>query len=164
MEGRLTQGERLPSSRALALHLQISRSTVNLAYDQLLAEGYIEAMAYKGYFISKIEKPLRLEKTDENNTASVVEEKKYQFHFTSNGIDMKEFPYRTWQRITKEVLNDESKELFALGKPQGDLELRQTIAQYLFAARGVICSPKQIVIGAGNDYLLILKMRFWRAD
>lgn len=156
LEGRLTQGERLPSSRALALHLQISRSTVNLAYDQLLAEGYIEAVAYKGYFVSKIEKPLRLEKADENNTAGVVEEKKYQFHFTSNGIDMKEFPYRTWQRITKEVLNDESKELFALGKPQGDLELRQTIAQYLFAARGVICSPKQIVIGAGNDYLLIL--------
>ena len=97
LEGRLTQGERLPSSRALALHLQISRSTVNLAYDQLLAEGYIEAMAYKGYFISKIEKPLRLEKTDENNTASVVEEKKYQFHFKTNNLQ-----FNTYQNLHQE--------------------------------------------------------------
>lgn len=156
LEGRLAQGERLPSSRALAVHLQISRSTVNLAYDQLMAEGYIEALAYKGYFVSKIEKPLKLEKTDKNGTQKDAEEKKYQYHFTANGIDMKEFPYRTWQRITKEVLNDESKELFALGKPQGDLELRETIARYLFAARGVMCSPEQIIVGAGNDYLLIL--------
>ncbi len=156
LEGRLTQGERLPSSRALALHLQISRSTVNLAYEQLLAEGYIEAVPCRGYFVSKVEKALHLEKAEERTSDFNAIEKKYQYHFTSNGIDMKEFPYRTWRRITKEILIDDSKELFSLGKPQGDLELRETIAQYLFAARGVICSPKQIVVGAGNDYLLIL--------
>jgi len=156
LEGRLTQGERLPSSRALAVHLQISRSTINLAYEQLLAEGYIEAIACKGYFISKVEKPLRLEKEKEQMKDSVGDETKYQYHFTPNGIDMKEFPYRTWRRITKEILIDDSKELFALGKPQGDLELRETISRYLFAARGVVCTPEQIVVGAGNDYLLIL--------
>ena len=156
LEGRLTQGERLPSSRALAEHLQISRSTINLAYEQLLAEGYIEAVACKGYFISKVEKPLRLEKTKEQEKDSTEGEAKYQYHFTPNGIDMKEFPYRTWRRITKEILIDDSKELFALGKPQGDLELRETIAKYLFAARGVVCTPEQIIVGAGNDYLLIL--------
>ena len=156
LEGRLTQGERLPSSRALALHLQISRSTINLAYEQLLAEGYIEAVPCKGYFVSKVEKPLHLEKERNRILDSDIVEKKYQYHFTSNGIDMKEFPYRTWRRINKEILIDDSKELFSLGKPQGDLELRQTIARYLFAARGVICSPEQIVVGAGNDYLLIM--------
>lgn len=156
LEGRLTQGERLPSSRALALHLQISRSTINLAYDQLLAEGYIVAVPCKGYFISKVEKPLHLEQDKKQIRETDAEEKKYRYHFTSNGIDMKEFPYRTWRRITKEILIDDSKELFSLGRPQGDQELRETIAQYLFAARGVICSPRQIVVGAGNDYLLIL--------
>jgi len=95
LEGRLTQGERLPSSRALAEHLQVSRSTVNLAYEQLLAEGYIEAVAYKGYFISKVEKPLRLEKEKEHPENREEAGKKYRYHFTSNGIDMKEFPYRT---------------------------------------------------------------------
>ena len=156
LEGRLTQGERLPSSRALALYLQISRSTINLAYEQLLAEGYVEAIPCKGYFVSKVEKPLRLEKEKNKSVDNDIMEKKYQYHFTSNGIDMKEFPYRTWRRITKEILSDDSIELFSLGKPQGDLELRRTIAQYLFAARGVICNPEQIVVGAGNDYLLIL--------
>ena len=156
LEGRLTQGERLPSSRALAEHLQVSRSTVNLAYEQLLAEGYIEAVAYKGYFISKVEKPLRLEQEKTQKKDKEETEKKYRYHFTSNGIDMKEFPYHTWRRITKEILIEDSKELFSLGKPQGDLELRETIAQYLFAARGVVCTPEQIVVGAGNDYLLIL--------
>lgn len=156
LEGRLTQGERLPSSRTLALHLEVSRSTVNLAYEQLVAEGYLEALAHKGYFVSKIERPLKLERAGKSKEEKKREEKAYQYHFTPNGIDMKEFPYRTWRRITKEVLIEDSKELFALGKPQGDLELRQTISQYLFAARGVICSAEQIVIGAGNDYLLIL--------
>ena len=164
LEGRLAQGERLPSSRALAEHLQISRSTINLAYEQLLAEGYIEAVACKGYFISKVEKPLRLEKTKEQTKDSTEGETKYQYHFTPNGIDMKEFPYRTWRRITKEILIDDSKELFALGKPQGDLELRETIAKYLFAARGVVCTPEQIVVGAGNDYLLILLQLLLKKD
>lgn len=164
LEGRLTQGERLPSSRALAQHLQISRSTINLAYEQLLAEGYIEAVACKGYFISKVEKPLRLEKTKEQIMDPGMEETKYQYHFNPNGIDMKEFPYRTWRRITKEILIDDSKELFSLGKPQGDLELRETISKYLFAARGVVCTPEQIVVGAGNDYLLILLQMLLNKD
>ena len=156
LEGRLTQGERLPSSRALAGYLQISRSTINLAYEQLLAEGYIDAVACKGYFVGRVEKPLRLEKVKEEQKNTAETEMRYQYHFTPNGIDMKEFPYRTWRKITKEILIDDSKELFSLGKPQGDLELRETIAKYLFAARGVVCTPKQIVVGAGNDYLLIL--------
>ena len=156
LEGRLTQGERLPSSRALAGHLQISRSTINLAYEQLLAEGYVDAVACKGYFVGRVEKPLRLEKVKEEQKNTAETEMRYQYHFTPNGIDMKEFPYRTWRKITKEILIDDSKELFSLGKPQGDLELRETIAKYLFAARGVVCTPKQIVVGAGNDYLLIL--------
>ena len=164
LEGRLTQGEKLPSSRALAEHLQISRSTINLAYEQLLAEGYIEAVACKGYFISKVEKPLRLENIREQLVNQDAEETKYPYHFTPNGIDMKEFPYRTWRRITKEILIDDSKELFSLGKPQGDFELRETIARYLFAARGVLCTPEQIVVGAGNDYLLILLQMLLKKD
>lgn len=69
---------------------------------------------------------------------------------------MSVFPYRTWRRINREILNSDRKELFSLGEPQGDLNLRETIAQYLFAARGVLCQPDQIILGAGNDYLLVL--------
>ena len=48
--GRLKSGERLPSTRALSRHLEVSRSTVELAYEQLLSEGYVEAQPYRGFF------------------------------------------------------------------------------------------------------------------
>ncbi len=55
VEGRMLQNEKLPSTRALSLYLQVSRSTITLAYEQLLAEGYIEARQGSGYFVSKID-------------------------------------------------------------------------------------------------------------
>ncbi len=156
IEGRLTPGERLPSSRSLALHLQVSRSTVNLAYEQLLAEGYLEAFPCKGYFVSRLEEALEVEKRVIQPGQPRMREQVFPYHFTPNGIDMKEFPFSTWRRITKEVLQDDRQELFALGQPQGDEALRENIARYLFASRGVMCSKEQIVVGAGNDYLLML--------
>ena len=59
-EGKLLRGERLPSTRSLAENLQISRSTVELAYEQLLSEGYIESQPYRGYFVSKVEELFQL--------------------------------------------------------------------------------------------------------
>ena len=53
--GNIPPEEKLPSTRALSAHLQISRSTVDLAYEQLVSEGYIEAVPWKGYFVNKIE-------------------------------------------------------------------------------------------------------------
>ena len=60
-EGRTAKGEKLPSTRLLAKNLSVSRSTVELAYDQLLAEGYIEAEPYRGYFVCDIEALYQLE-------------------------------------------------------------------------------------------------------
>ena len=60
-EGKLLAGERLPSTRSLAEYLQVARSTVDYAYDQLLSEGYIEARPYKGYFVCKLEGIFTLE-------------------------------------------------------------------------------------------------------
>ena len=53
--GKLLCQEKLPSTRSLAEYLQVSRSTVELAYDQLVAEGYLEAVPYKGYFVARVE-------------------------------------------------------------------------------------------------------------
>ena len=59
-------------------------------------------------------------------------------------------------KISQEVLTDVEKELLAIGDPQGELELRYAIVNYLYSARGVRCEPEQMIIGAGNEYLLIL--------
>lgn len=159
--GKLLQGERLPSTRFLAEYLQVSRSTVDMAYGQLLSEGYIEARPYKGYFVCQIEELLDLKKELLSNKETFrkkeqPEEKKIICDFSPFGVDMSQFPFGVWKKITKNILNDDNAKLFSQGNAQGDYSLRETIARYLHASRGVNCTPEQIIIGAGNDYLLML--------
>ncbi len=160
--GKLLSGERLPSTRALAEYLQISRSTVDFAYEQLVSEGYIEAKPHRGFFVCMLEElpegsgqenpviPEREKRRQEERESAVI------YDFSPNGLDMSAFPFGVWKRITKNILTQGNEELFALGEPQGDYDLRQTISRYLHSARGVNCKPEQIVVGAGNDYLLII--------
>ena len=60
--GRIPYGEKLPSTRFLSKHLEVSRSTVELAYEQLLSEGYIESVPYKGFFVAQIDELYHLKK------------------------------------------------------------------------------------------------------
>ena len=165
-EGKLLTGERLPSTRSLAGYLQVARSTVDYAYEQLLSEGYIEARPYKGYFVCPMEELLQLE-TDEADrddkqasgqsvavTAETVSVPGY--NFAPHGIDMSAFPFSVWRRIHKNILNNGNEELWARGDARGDYDLRVTISRYLHSSRGVNCAPEQIIVGAGNDYLLML--------
>lgn len=164
--GKLQKNEKLPSTRSLAEYLQIARNTVDSAYSQLLAEGYIMAKPCKGYFVCGIENLFsfsgtepesftKQEKVQENNETE-TDEGEARYDFSPHAISMKNFPYSTWKRITKEILVDANSEMFALGDPKGDKELRTTISRYLHSARGVSCQPEQIIVGAGNDFLLML--------
>lgn len=167
-KGKLLQGEKLPSTRSLSEFLQVSRSTVELAYDQLLSEGYIEAKPYRGYFVCPAEELLDLEKEgillqDDREVCEpkgfykpMASGKACDYDFSPNTIDMTAFPYATWKKITKNILVDANSEIFTSGSPKGDYILRETIAHYLHTSRGVNCRPEQIIIGAGNDYLLML--------
>lgn len=159
--GKLKYGERLPSTRTLAEHLQVARSTVELAYAQLMSEGYIESRPYKGYFVSKVEELFQFSETGDKER--IVREKKEEqtlpeilYDFSPTKIDMSRFPFSVWKKITKNILSDSNARLFSQGDVQGDKELRETIAKYLHSSRGVDCRAEQIVVGAGNDYLLML--------
>lgn len=162
--GKLLAGEKLPSTRSLAEYLQVARSTVDTAYSQLLAEGYIEARPCKGYFVCRVEELFDLSDSwqgraaDEEKDRQTVIDKavQMQYDFSPHAITMKYFPFATWKRITKEILVDANSEMFALGDARGDYELRETISRYLHSSRGVNCTPEQVIIGAGNDYLLML--------
>ncbi len=179
-EGKLLAGERLPSTRSLAEFLQIARSTVDTAYGQLLDEGYIEARPCRGYFVCSIEDMMEVSGEEESLTlqreplSSIsrteaeegismlpgnqegAKRKKFDIDFSPYDIEMQGFPFDTWKRITKKILSEANSELFARGEPQGDYELRQTLCRYLHSSRGVKCRPEQIIVGAGNDYLLML--------
>ena len=155
-EGRLLKGEKLPSTRILANNLQVSRSTVDLAYEQLVSEGYLEARPGSGYYIGEVEGLYGFRELLGDSAAVPETNMNVQVDFSTSAIDMNAFPFGVWRKINKAVLSEDNGNLFALGDPQGDLELRQTIARYLHASRGANISPEQLIIGAGNEYLLLL--------
>ncbi|MFI3208385.1 MAG: PLP-dependent aminotransferase family protein [Eubacteriales bacterium] len=163
-KGNLLCGQRLPSSRKLSMYLEVSRSTVELAYEQLVSEGYLETIPCKGYYVAEIEELYQFTNAFESrenipeeyaldDSKKVVQ---YLYDFSPNGIDLGSFPYNAWRKISKGVLSNEENKLFTLGDSRGEYEFRQTICQYLHQARGMKCSPEQVVIGAGNEYLLML--------
>lgn len=163
---RLEAGSRLPSTRILAQNLKVSRSTTQMAYDQLLSEGYVEALPCKGYYVSRIEG--LVEAGPRLMGAFAVEkdpeERSFQVDFSPRGIDLDSFPFNTWRKLSRNTLVDDNRDMFAVGNPQGERSLRVAIGSYLHSARGVDCSPDQILIGAGNEYLLMLLSRILEHD
>jgi GntR family transcriptional regulator/MocR family aminotransferase len=191
--GDFGKDEKLPSTRALAQFLQISRSTAETAYDQLLSEGYIEARKNRGYFVCGIENLYDLDGHGRpealrfmghgpavprqdggkapgkeaagmsggqgTGSAADVPDVSGTIDFSPRAVDMSRFPYDTWKRISRNTMDGANSELFSLGEPGGDFSFRATIARYLQLSRGVRCRPEQVIIGAGNDYLLMLLCR-----
>ncbi len=173
--GGLPYQERLPSTRMLAAHLEVSRSTVALAYEQLLSEGYVESQPGRGYFVSSLEGlycPPRQEENDAawhaaktgktpgagkvSDAGKAEEPGTWDYDFSPSGVDLGRFPHGIWRRISRNVLMEDDSYFFRLGEPAGEEDLRRAIAAYVHQARGVNCTAQQVVIGAGNDYLLML--------
>lgn len=156
--GSLPSGTRLPSTRVLAEHLKVSRSTTQMAYEQLLSEGYIEAVPCRGYFVCGLDGLVEVVQEPSGIQHEIQKEGKsdWRVDFSPRGIDLGSFPFNTWRKISRNTLVDDNKELFLPGPAQGDLELREAIRSYLHSARAVNCRADQIVVGAGNEYLLML--------
>lgn len=152
--GRIPYGTKLPSKRKLADFLKISQNPVETAYEQLVAEGYIEASPRRGYFVMTYE-DLEYVQTNQylqENTEEAQEYIKYDFH--PSAIDTKNFPFSVWRKYARNTIDKKNHSLLLLGDSQGEMVLRQEIAHYLYHARGVHCSPDQIIVGAGIEILL----------
>ena len=167
IRGNLKEGERLPSTRYFAGYLEVSRSTVELAYGQLLSEGYISSEACRGYFVCDIgdicglergnaEKDPQQEREKGPITDSREEKQIWRYDLSPDGVDLSGFPFKAWSNLTRELLLDQGEDLLLSGSPQGDKNLREAVANYLHRVRGVNCRAEQIVIGAGNEYLQML--------
>ena len=154
--GNLVTGEVLPSSRALAESLQVSRSTVLMAYDQLLAEGYIETKPQKGCYVMEIEKGFGDNIQQEEKVSKSGEEKSFLIDFSPVGIETNNFPYNEWRKISKQIYTSENADLFDKGDVRGDFALRKNISEYLRKSRGVNANPEMIVITAGHESALMM--------
>ncbi|WP_343209012.1 PLP-dependent aminotransferase family protein [Anaerolentibacter hominis] len=153
---------KLPSTRSLASHLQVSRNTVDLAYAHLLSEGYIEAVPKSGYFVSEVAALLHLQNTGPQPASSAPPAgPAAEIDFSPFSVDLEHFPVSVWRKLAREVLQETDNSLFLQGDNQGDRELRQAIMEYLHQSRGVHCRMEQIIVGAGADYLLQLLVRLF---
>lgn len=161
-DSRLKEHDKLPSARNLASHLNISRNTVDMAYSQLVSEGYIEAVPKSGFYVAAISSLASIQ-TAPVSVQNIKPKAKetYQYNFSPFAIDIKSFPYNIWRKLSKDCMNEYNNELFLLGDSQGDETLRASIAGYLYSSRGVVCTPEQIIVGAGTDYLLLLLCRLF---
>lgn len=157
-DGRILKGEKLPSTRLLARNLSVSRSTVEIAYDQLLAEGYIEAERCRGFFVCDVAELYRLggQELSDSEKEKPRPKECWKVDFSPYAVDTADFPYNVWRKINRNILLDDREELLLAGDGQGEYELRSAIAGYLHQARGVNCKASDIIIGAGNEYLEIL--------
>ena len=145
--GTLRAGEKLPSKRALAEHLEISKITVENAYNQLLQEGYIRSQEKVGYFVEAVEQrapaPVFYPEPETVSAPGV--------DLTAN--ESVHFPFSVWNRLQREVMLDLGQKLLQPLPNQGLLALRQAIARHLAQFRGMHVRPEQILVGAGTDFL-----------
>lgn len=152
LTGRLTPGQKLPSKRALADHLRISKVTVENAYAQLAAEGYISSREKVGYFVEAVTLP-PAPAAPGRATGAAGPAIQWAADFTSNRLPAGGFPFSVWTRLLREVMLDYGAELLAPVPPGGALVLRQAIADFLYGYRSMSVSPDQILVGAGTDFL-----------
>ena len=154
LSGALPAGARLPSKRALAEHLHVSVITVESAYSQLEAEGYLQALPKRGFFVAAVEQtPPAVRGTAPLPAPEVP---MWRLDLSRNQVDTARFPVSTWVKLTRQVLSEEPEALLSPVPHQGLPALRQAIAADLRDFRGMAVSPEQIVIGAGAEYLYLL--------
>ena len=149
LAGILLPGQKLPSKRALAQNLEVSKITVEGAYNQLLSEGYIRAQEKVGYFVESI--PLSSPRHADNVPAVITEAERPLLDLTGSGTE--KFPFSVWSRLQREVMLDYGEKLLLPLPNQGIAELRQAIAAHLYAFRSMHVDPENILIGAGTDFL-----------
>lgn len=154
LQGVLAPDDRLPSKRSFAKHLNISTITIENAYAQLLAEGYIYSIAKKGYFVSDIIHCVKSTAAVSYSMPKLSDGKPAYFvDFLSNQTNPANFPFSIWAKLMREVISEKSEELMMNSPSGGVLSLRMAIAEHLREFRGMKVSPEQIVVGAGTEYL-----------
>jgi len=159
LSGVLQPGEKLPSKRALAENLEVSKITVETAYSQLLSEGYIRSQEKVGYFVEAVERQA-VPPTPAQPEAPAASPAPVDL----TGSATVHFPFSVWMRLQREVMLDYGEKLLLPMPNQGISELRQAISDHLAAFRGLHAKPENILIGAGTDFLYNLLIQLLGRD
>ncbi|MBE1557161.1 PLP-dependent aminotransferase family protein [Sporosarcina limicola] len=163
-DGKLPVGMKLPSKRKLGEFLAVSQTTIELAYAQLVAEGFISSKPKKGFYVQAIEELAYVQPVEIKNKSVNQVDEDVAIDFAPGKIDTESFPFTHWRKCAKDIMDNSSQHLLLLGHPHGDFELRQEIARYLYHSRGVDCTPEQIIVGSGTEQLMPLVIRILGTD
>ncbi|MDF2714303.1 MAG: GntR family transcriptional regulator [Paenibacillus sp.] len=179
--GRLAPGSKLPSVRKLAAHLGISRTPVEDAYQQLLAEGYAESKPRSGITVGAYEpdfgRSLSTRRATHSNStyrnivpqsggigflakadsfdpavSSRAAERTDSIDFSYGDVDLSHFPFLLWKKLLARCFLPEHRDLFRYGDPLGETGFRAALSDYAYRARAVVCPPERIVVGAGTHH------------
>ena len=185
LAGEMAPATRLPSTRTLALELDVSRNVVLLAYEQLLAEGYAEGRAGSGTYVAsalpeapraprprrdgrKIRAPgsaalsrygRRLAELPPAGPGAVSVENRLPYDFRYGVPSTDDFPGGVWRGIVARRMRAGSLGAMVYGPPEGHAPWRHALAAYLRRARGVVCEPDQIIVVNGSQQALDLTSR-----
>jgi GntR family transcriptional regulator / MocR family aminotransferase len=152
LRGAIRSGEKLPATRELAAHLNVSRNVILEAYDLLIAEGYIISSPGSGTYVAE---GAFLEETQTKNhlpTEIIYKstlKKSDQIDFRSGVPDLGLLPRKKWSQLEQEICLDSPADFFGYDCPEGRIELRSTLCRYLEKSRGVNCQQEQIIITCG---------------
>lgn len=160
LSGVLLPGAKLPSKRALADHLEISKITVENAYQQLLSEGYLRSVEKIGYFVEAVD---RIHGTPVSYEAEEAAQPQWPVDLTANN-PAPGFPFSVWMRLQRQVMLDYGDRLLAPMPNQGVFQLRCAIAHHLSQFRNMHVEPKNILVGAGTDFLYNLLLQLLGRD
>src|ERR1041384_1886374 len=182
LTGQLAPGARLQSSREIAKELEVSRNTVVNAFEQLLAEGYLEGQVGSGTYVSRAlpEELLHVKTLTRSYTraggkgpglsergkvfaafaANVPRSPERVRAFQSGVPALDSFPFEAWSKLAARHWRRPANSLLGYGEPQGHAPLRRAIASYLGVARAVRCTPEQVIVvdGAQMAFDLIARV------
>lgn len=146
ISGALKQGDKLPSIRSACDIMMVSKTTVQNAYFNLLADGYIISIDKSGYYVTE-QKSIVADNSISKAKSEIL------YDLSSGDADEESFDIKLWQRYIKSALRCQNR-LLSYGEVQGEADLRQVLADYIREKRNVITSPDRIIVGAGVQALL----------
>lgn len=149
LTNQLKAGDKLPSVRAATQLLPVSKTTIQNAYFELQADGYVIASPKSGYYVTEQKNIVQ------KVTAHTEENSKILYDLKSGDADEESFDVKLWQRYIKSALRQEER-LLSYGNVQGETDLREVLSDYIRAKRNVSASSDRIVVGAGVQSLLYI--------
>lgn len=154
LSGKLKYKEKLPSKRKLSTHLNLSGTTIEIAYQQLLDEGYIYSVPKVGFFVEDIQ-TINIAPESKSDMPN-HHHKQRQLSLKIEDSHIKSFPFHKFRKYARDAFEQEQYHLLELGDVQGEEILRNEIRRYLYHSRGVNCENYQIIIGSSTEQLFTL--------